>query len=300
MIGQIVPARWWEVGPFIRINLEMTRGRDPWGDRLLARPWAPAHMLEYLYMLDAFARFDNFLVKVAGQRAGVLALHRRPRFIYVYSLGLLPEFQRGKLGSQLGEFVRDYSRRHDLDVAVASVSVVNRPVHVLVRAFGGRLLGLSTTSLAVLEAASPPEPMPGLRAQPLQRGQVLAAWSRWRLHEVEQVAGPEAMEVAGWVLDKPPRARYLACFTGEEEVGLAYLRRARGGVEIGLFPTHELWGESGTLGLLAALARHVQAPVRRLTLTQTHADMLCAAWPGTQRFERQRDQERHLVFIRRR
>ena len=145
----IVPARWWEAGHYVAVSLAMARGRDPWADHILNNPWAPASLLEYAYMLDNFVRYDNFLVKMSGKRAGILSLRSRPNYIYIYSLGLMLEYQHSGLGQMLGEFVWDYLGRKGNRLALASVAVVNRPVHVLIRAWGGRLLGLSTTTLTL-------------------------------------------------------------------------------------------------------------------------------------------------------
>jgi hypothetical protein len=82
-------------------------------------------------------------------------------------------------------------------------------------------------------------------------------------------------------------------------VGIAFARRRSGGWEAGLFPSHEHWGETATQGLLSAMAGHYGGPIRRLTVSQTHADALGAAWPSSLQYVRERDQERHLVFLRR-
>ena len=296
--SRIVPARWWEAGSFIAINFAMARGRDPWVDHILARPWSLNSLLEYLYTLDAFVRHDNFIVKVAGRRAGVVSLRRHASFIYVYSLGLLPEFQRGGLGQPLGQFVKDFTQNQGYSVAVASVAVDNRPAHVLIRSFGGRLLGLATTTLSIPADGWPAEPDRPVELKSLTARDVPAAWRRWRLHEVEQVAGHEAVEIADMVLDRPPRARFVACEVDGQEVALAYTRRKAGSIEAGLFPAHEHWGERATLCLLAALVRRAGGPISRLTMSLTHADALGATWPTSLHFGRQREQERHLVYVR--
>jgi hypothetical protein len=86
---------------------------------------------------------------------------------------------------------------------------------------------------------------------------------------------------------------------GEEEIGFAVARRRLDGWEGELYPSHQHWGESATRDLLSAMARHFGGPMRRLTLTQTHADALGASWPASLHFQRRRDQERHIVLLQR-
>ena len=294
--ADIVPARWWQAVSFIRLYFEMVRGHDPWADRILARPWAPSSLLEYIYMLDNFFRLSNFLILVSGEQAGAISLVPRPEFIYIYGMGLLPKYQRARIGKQIVEFLESYGARKKVHWGVAAMAVNNRPVHMLVGACGGRLLGLSTATLAVT-AASPAPSSVELEVIPLSKSEASSAWTRWRLYEVEQVAGNDAVELAALLLESLPRGKYLGLYQRGQEIGFALARGRTDELGIDLFPAKEFWSSEPTANLVAALACRLGANIRRLTLTQTHAKTLAASQSFG--FERNREQERHLVFFKR-
>jgi GNAT superfamily N-acetyltransferase len=294
--ADIVPARWWQAVSFIRLYFEMVRGFDPWADRILARPWAPSSLLEYIYMIDNFFRLSNFLILVSGEQAGAISLVTRPEFIYIYGVGLLPKYQRARIGKQIVEFLESYGTRKKVHWGVAAMAVNNKPVHMLVGACGGRLLGLSTTTLTVTTAGPAPSSVE-LEVVPLCRPEASSAWTRWRLYEVEQVAGNDAVELAALLLESLPRGEYLGLYRRGQEIGFALAHGPRVELDIDLFPAKEFWSSASTAGLVVALARHLGANIRRLTLTQTHAKTLNASEAFG--FERNREQERHLVFFKR-
>ncbi len=291
-----IPARWWQAVSFIRLYFEMVRGHDPWADRILAQPWALSSLLEYVYMLDNFLRLTNYFVLVSGQQAGVISIASRPEFIYIYGLGLLPKYQRGSIGKQAAEFLEGYGARRKVHWGVAAMAVNNKPVHMLVGACGGRLLGLSTTTV-IVTAASPAPSSVELEVVPLCRPEASSAWTRWRLYEVEQVAGNDAVELAALLLESLPGGEYLGLYRHGQEIGFALAHGRADELGVDLFPAKEFWSSAPTASLVAALARHLGANIRRLTLTQTHAKAL--AVPESFGFERNREQERHLVFFKR-
>ncbi len=292
---EFVRARWWQAIDFLRLNFEIVRGRDPYADRLMARPWSPSSVLEYLYMLDTLARSDSYFILVDGERAGVVWVAAQSQYIFIYSIGLLPQFQRGGAGKQAAEFIENYSACKRTRWGVAAMSISNKPVHMLAGAFGGRPLGLSTTTLTVA-AANPPPTADTLEIIPLNRPEASEAWKRWRLYEVEQVAGSNATELAALLLEdmqKLPRGKYLALRQGGQESGFA---AAQGG-DVSLFTAKECWPAAPTASLVAELARHLGTTIRRLTLTLTHANALTTS--ECLDFERRRKDERHIVFFER-
>jgi hypothetical protein len=97
-----VPTRWWEALNFLRLNFEMVRGCDPLADSILAQPWSPSNLLECGYMLDNFFHTDNYFIVADNQQAGLVSLGYRPEFIFIYSLGLLPDFRVSMGGSSHG------------------------------------------------------------------------------------------------------------------------------------------------------------------------------------------------------
>jgi hypothetical protein len=247
-------------------------------------------------MLDNFLRLTNFFILVSGQQAGVISLVSRPEFIYIYGLGLLPKYQRGRIGKQAAEFLEGYRARKKVHWGVAAMAVNNKPVHMLVGACGGRLLGLSTTTLTITAAIPAPSSVE-LEVVPLSKSEASSAWARWRLYEVEQVAGNDAVELAALLLEKLPRGKYLGLYQHGQEIGFALARGHADELTIDLFPAKEFWSSAPTASLVAALARHLGANIRRLTLTQTHAKTLAAS--ESFGFERNREKERHLVFFKR-
>jgi len=294
--ADFTPARWWQAVDFIRLHFEMVRGRDPWADRVLAQPWALSSLFEYVCMVDNFFRFSNFFILVSGEQAGVISVASRPEFIYIYGLGLLPKYQRGGIGGQAAEFLEGYRARKRVRWGVTAMVIGNKPVHMLVGACGGRLLGLSTATLAIT-AACPAPPFTELVVVSLNKTEANSAWKRWRLYEVEQVAGNDAVELAALLLGRLPRGKYLGLYQNGQEIGFALAHGQTGELGLDLFPVKAFWSSAPTADLVAALARHLGANIRRLTLTQTHATALAAS--ESFGFEWNREQERHLVFFQR-
>lgn len=292
---KFVPARWWEAIRCIRLALETVRGRDPWADQVLARPWSWQSLLRYGYLLDNFFRSSTFVVLVSGERAGIVSMRCLPKFIYVDIVGLLPRFQRGHIGKRIAEFIYDYGIRHQYQWGVAAMALTNQPVHMLSAAFKGRLLGLSTTRL--MRTASPPPlpPASEFEVKPLTRAAAQEAWRRWRLDEVEHVAGHQVVELAADLLGALPRGKYLALLHQGQEIGFALARQRKGELRAELYPSAQFWSDASTAGLVTALAHHLGATIHSLTLTQTHANTLTA--PESFGFERRRKEERHLVFF---
>ncbi len=296
--AEFVPARWWEAIDYIRIDMEMMRySSDYWADKMRAEPYSLSTWLEYGYILDNFLHSDNFFVVVSGERAGVVSLRNAPHFVYLEAAGLLPKFQRGSIGRQVGGFIWDYGLRTKHQWAVGQPSIHNKPVHMLFAVFGGRTLGLSTT-LLTLKTTRPSPPLSELEIKPLKRSDANKAWKRWRLHEVEQVSGDEGTELASYLLERLPWwSKYLALYQDGAEIGLAVAHQHKGEASLGLFPSQEFWSSAPTASLVAAVARHLGTSIRHLKLTQTHANALTSS--DSFDFERNKQEERHFVFFKR-
>jgi ribosomal protein S18 acetylase RimI-like enzyme len=297
MKAEFVRTRPWQARPFVWLLLEMVRGRDPWADRILARPWSTASLLEFAYLLDAFVRFDNYFIMVDGSRAGVVSISPRRTFSYIHGVGLLPQYQRLGLGPKLVEFVEAYVRRNPTRIAVGSTATSNRPVNALLRTLGGRPLGLSTTTLSLGGAPDVAVSAGRLTVHPLARAEAARAWRRWRLHEVEQAAGVDAVPIAAELLESPPRGLMLACCTDGAEIGVAHVQRRAGGWEASVYPGREFWEADCTQELVNAIAHQVHVQLEGLTVTRSHARVLDRCPIGL-RYERHKDQERRLVFVR--
>jgi len=287
-----VPARWWDALDYFRLTLEMVRGRDPLADQLLARPWSLRSLLEFGYLLDNFFHASTFFVVVSGERAGVISMRHYPQFIYMDALGVLPEFQRGDIGRRIGKFIRDYGIRRKYHWGVAAMAVSNKPVHMLCGAFGGRLLGLSTTKLTLGLSISMPSEFEMKR---LKRSEAREAWKRWKLDEVKHVAGEGVVEIAAQLLGTLPRGEYLALYQKGQEIGFALARRQKGEVGIDLYTSTQFWSSESTAGFVAALAHHLGSTARYLQVTQTHANTLTAS--ASFDFRRHREEERHFVYF---
>jgi hypothetical protein len=294
--AEFVPARWWQALDFIRISLETMRGvGDPWVDSILARPCSPSSWLEYGYMLDNFWHSDAFFVVVRGQRAGTISLRYKPEYIYLETVGLLPKFWRGNIGQQVASFITNHCLRTRYQWMVASAADRNRAIRILYRVLGGRRLGLSTTTLALI--TSPALANAEIELEELDKPTAQQAWQRWRLYEVERVAGHEAVEIAFHLVGKLSRGKYLALYRDGTEIGFAIAYRRKGEADIEIFPSQEFWSNEPSAGLVAAIASHLKANVRRMTLTQMHANTLVASESFD--FERHQEKERHLVVFKR-
>lgn len=290
----LVPARWWQAVDFLRMNLAVVREVDPLAERIASRPWAPSSLLEYAFMLRAFLISDPCFVFASGERAGLAWTSRRRAIVLVVSIGMLPRFQKRGFGTRIIGLIEDRAREHGCIALAAVIAATNQPVHRLIAACGARPLGLGTAPL-LLPADRPLQAPPSdVQARPARRAEAAAAWKRWRLHEVSHVAGEWGVEVAAQLLGPPPRGQPLILQRGEEQVGFALARRRGRQVELTLFPAAEMWDGPSTAGLIAALAERTGSPVRRLTLTQTHADRLAASAPFD--FERRPEEERQFVF----
>jgi len=294
-----IPVRWWQVIDFIRLNLAVAKGHDPYADRILARPWSPFSLMEYAYMLATFPTSDAYFVQVSGMRVGVVWTMYRARFVYILSIGLLPQFQVRGVGLQIGYFLEEYGESKQASAAAGRAAVKNKPIQHMVRAFGGRPLGLATTELTLL--ASPlPAPPPGVEVRRINKSEAARAWRCWKLHAVEHVSGNAGREVAAdflnafdW-MDPMPRGKYLTLYQDNQEIGLAVARRRGDGMEISLLTSAGLWSGSQTAALLSAMSSNLELPVRYLRVTRQHADLFDVSTPFE--FERPREQERHFVF----
>jgi aminoglycoside 3-N-acetyltransferase I len=81
----------------------------------------PIPQREYLSLLLNNAQYLAIVAKVDNVVIGGLTAHLLPqsfstkRLMYIYDLGVMPEFQRRGVGSKLLTFVREYCKQHDID-----------------------------------------------------------------------------------------------------------------------------------------------------------------------------------------
>ncbi len=292
----IEPVRWWQVADFLRLNFAVVKDVDPWARRILARPWSLPSLFTYIHMLRVFPASAAYFIVVDGMRAGVVWMMRRREHIFVLSVGLLRGLQKPGITARFADFVEEHARREGCEALVAAVAPTNRAVRWLMMARGGRQLGLSTTRLMLSPAFAPSSPQRPPRIVRVGRAEAPEARKRWRLHEVEYVAGRAGRSVADDFLEPmPQRSRYYTLYDDDREIGFAWARRLRRGeLEIGLFPEKAFWAGPETANLLAALASHLGGAVHRLVVTTTHADALAASAPF--QYERLVERERHIWF----
>jgi hypothetical protein len=304
---EFVPVRWWQAVGFIRLNFEVVGGHDPWADRILSRPWAPSSLIEYAYMLVTFPGSNAYFIVASGERVGVLWMIRHSGLFYILSLGLLPHFRARDTGMQIARllirtvrFIEDYAKRENCEMGIARIATMNKPIQRMVRMFGANPLGLATTTLALSTVPPPTSSLPDIEVRQMRKSEAVKAWRRWRLYEVEHVAGRSGVEVAAnllksfYWLDSFPRGEYLALYQNKQEIGFAFARQHEGEHELGLLPSATFWAGPQTVALVTVLASYLDSPVRYLTLTQKHADALDTSTAFD--FERNREQERHFVF----
>jgi len=292
----IKPVRWWQVADFLRLNFAVVKDVDPWARRILAHPWSLSSLFTYVHMLRVFPASAAYFIIVDGTRAGVVWMMRQREHIFVLSVGLLRGLQKPGITARFADFVEEYARREGCEALVAAVAPTNRAVRWLMMARGGRRLGLSTTRLTLSPALAPAPPQRPIRIVQIGRAEALEARKRWRLHEVEHVAGPAGLNVADDFLEPMPRrSRYYTLYDNDREIGFAWARWFwRGELEFGLFPEKAFWAGPETTDLLAALASHVGMNVHYLVVTRTHADVLAASAPFE--YERHPDREREIWF----
>lgn len=295
--AEFVPVRWWQIIDFIRLYFEIVRGRDPLADQVLARPWSPSSLLIYGYLVDNYFHMQVFFILAAGQRVGIITLRTAQAYIWLDGLGLLPEFQHGTLGWQAAQFVRETCMRTNHTIALGTTAVRNRHFHLLMGALGGRVFGLSTTTLP-LKKLCLPEAAADITYRRVSRKEAEAAWLRWRLYEVKQIGGEAATVVAPHLLEKLPSGQYAVLLRNAEEIGFVFTRKDKEGICLGLFPARDYWTNEQTLQLLAASILCLMSPVpSRLIVTQTHANALIVS--ETFDFERNKGNERHIIFFQR-
>jgi hypothetical protein len=294
-----VPARWWQIFDFIRLNLTVVKGHDPYADRILARPWSLFSLIEYVYMLITFPASYAHFILADGERVGVVWTMDKPGFGYILSIGLLPEFRLFGVGLQIACFLEDYADLKQAKAAVARVAARNKPAQHMARAFNGHPLGLITTKTTLL-TLPPPTPLPGVSIKRINKTEAAKAWRRWKLHAVEHVSGSTGVKVAtdflnafSW-MDPIPRGKYLALYQEDQEIGLAVARRHRREMEISLLTSTNFWSGSQTGALLSSITSSLDLPTRYLKVTRQHADLWEDDAPFE--FERPREQERLFVF----
>jgi GNAT superfamily N-acetyltransferase len=292
---EFVPVRWWQAGDFIRLNLEVVQGRDPMADHILSRPWALSSLLEYAYMLIRFLRSNAHFIAISGERGGLVWTVRRWDVFFIITIGMLPRFQQRGIGLQTMAFVEEHARRQKCQALAAAVAPSNEPVHRLIAASGSHLLGLATTTLTFSDVNFPATPS-RIEIKKIARAEAVQSWKRWRLYEVERVAGQVGVDVAAVLLKlvSLPRGSYLALYQDGQEIGFAFAHRREDEPTLGLFPSAKFWSGPQTAELVALLGSHLGSSARRLTLTQTHADVFAASAPFD--FERHREPERHFAF----
>jgi hypothetical protein len=294
-----VPARWWQVIDFIRLNLAVVKGHDPYADRILSRPWSLFSLMEYFYMLVTFPVSDAHFVLVGGERAGVVWTMDKPGIGYILSIGLLPKFRLYGIGLQIAYFLEGYAEHKQAKAAVARIAACNKPVQHMAKAFNGQSLGLATTEMTLSTLPLPAPPL-GFGIRRINKSRAAKAWRHWKLHAVEQVSGSIGVQVAtdflnafGW-MDPMPRGKYLDLHQDDREIGLAVARRRGGKMEISLLTSVDLWSGPQTATLLSSISSILKLPVRYLKVTRQHADLFDDFTPFE--FERPQEQERHFVF----
>jgi hypothetical protein len=307
MRAEFVPVCWWQAVDFIRINLEMIRDRDPWADRILSCPWSLYSLLEYIYMLVNLISSCAYFIVADGERVGVFWLLARSRVLYIHSLGLLPHFRTSvkdmtiaRLLMQSVRTIEELFARLGCEVTVARIATRNEAIQRMASIFRSQSLGIATTTL-LLSPANLSETSSKLEVRRIKKPEAAKAWKKWKVHTAERVSGNNGVKAAvrlleafSW-LDPLPKGAYFSLYKDGQEAGFAFIRRRESEWELGLFPSGTLWPAPQTAELVAALALHINTPIRYLTLTQKHADTL---EPSTAhlKFERNRDQERYFVF----
>lgn len=293
-----VPMRWWQASYFLSLNFQVVQTRDPLADRILANPWSLSSLLAYLQIFGGFFFTDNFHIVVDGERAGLLSAHIRPEFVFGLCLGLLPRFQRQGIGTQAVHYFEEYVQRQERTAWVGASSAGNRAILQLLDKFGGRLLGLCTSTLEVKTLDPMPEHSNSTNLIQLPKAQARQTWRQWKLYEVEQIAGPGAIPIATSLLkwERLPPGECLALYQDDQEIGILCARPQKSSqkLDVDLLTSSTFWSNAQTIDLVTTIAHHFDCPIGQLTLAQTHANRLTPS--ATFDFERHQEQERCLLF----
>jgi hypothetical protein len=297
--------RWWQTIDFIRTDFQTMKGRDPWADQVLARPWAPSNLVSLLYEVASVQSSSPYFIVVSGERIGTLWLIARDNFLYIYSLGLLPEFRNAYSGLQAGRLlinavnhIESICRRNDTELTVSRLAVRNEPVQRMVQIFGAKPLGVATTTLKLF---SPPNaPLRELQVKRLERSAAEKRWERWNRHAARHTAGDDGERAVALMLDKLPwihslpKGKPMGLYQNDEEIGLAVAHQRASELDVVLLTSTAFWTGPQTANIVATLNAHLDGSVGHLTLTLNHADELGKSAALT--FERDRDKERHFVY----
>jgi hypothetical protein len=301
-----VPVRWWQAVEFVRLSFAVLRGCDPWADHVLSRPWAPASLIEYAYILLQFPTSSAYFLVASGKRVGVLWLISRADIAYMVNLGLLPGFRSHQSGMRIArllittmKFVEDYVGKRGLEALVLRMAGSNAASRRMATMFGCRSLGLATTTLTLDPAITGPPPPHGA-FKPLSRRRAARRWKRFKLHAVERTSGPTGVKVAtrfvelfDWV-DAMPRGKALGLHRNGQEVGLALVCRRDGEINLHLLTDAAPLDALDTIALAGELAGYLNAPIRHLTVTLEHAKTITELEPY--QLQRHRNEERHAMF----
>lgn len=306
MTVEFVPMRWWQAIEYIRIDFQTARGRDPWVDQILSQPWSPSSLLEYAYALAEMPFSIPYYIVVSGERVGTLWLTRRSRLLYIFSLGLLPHFRESDMGMQAGRLlikavhcIEDCAKRFNSVAGVCRIAACNAPIQRMVKIFDAKPLGLATTTLTL--TTNPFTTISSnINTREIKKTEATKAWRHWKLQSVAHVAGNSGVKAAttllegySWI-DPLPKGKYFALYQGDQAIGLAFSRQHKGDMELGLLTATIYWPCLQTAELVGVMTACLGSPIKYLTLTQKHADILCD-FPSFE-FERDREQERHFVF----
>jgi ribosomal protein S18 acetylase RimI-like enzyme len=305
MAVEFVPMRWWQALDFVRTDFQTMKGRDPWADQVLARPWTPSNLVSLLYEVAGLPSSLPYFVVVSGERVGTLWLIVRDDFLYIYSLGLLPEFRDTNFGMQVGRLlinsvnhIEDVCRRHDTEITICRVAVRNEPMQRMVQIFGAKPLGVATTTLKL--SSPPDEPPDGLDVKKLGRSAGEERWKQWNMHAARHAAGSDGersitlmMNKLSWI-HPLPKGKSMGLYQGDEEIGLAVAHQREDKLDIVLLTSTAFWSGPQTAGIVAAVASRLDSPIGYLTLTLSHADAIDKS--AALNFERDRDKERQFLY----
>lgn len=295
-----IPVRWWQMVPFLHLNFELVRDIDPLAERILSHPWAPSSLLEYAYMTGTFLRSIAHFLIISGKRAGVVWTYYRAGIGFILSVGVLRQFQKQGTGIQTINFIEDYVKERGGDALVAVMAARNKPVRWLARAVGGHSLGLATATLTLPNRDLPISHPTKITIKRVGKQNAVEHWKRWRLYEVEHIAGDSGVEIATRLLEayrwlEPlPRGEYFALYQNDQEIGFADIHRHKSKARLELFPSDAFWSGLRTADLIAALTSYFPSSVDCLMLTQTHADALITDTPFE--FARHKENERLYAF----
>ena len=164
--------------------------------------------------------------------AGALALDKKKHSIFIYAVGLLPQFRRKGYGTYLMNFTEEFAKQHKRNFVNFSVLLENTPAVSMYKKIGYQPLGLGLTLIRFFnnKLTKYNEPTSSDNLDKISFKQLVtvkeidAKAKHWWGEEIEALAGSYSREISYkddlLVFDFKKEWKIFEVFTNTEESGL--------------------------------------------------------------------------------